>query len=342
MKRTHIKTNELGTTGLEITPRRLRRLGDRRRRLRLGLGRAGRRRFDRGDPPRARARRQLDRHGCPVRVRPLRGGRRPRARRPRRAPVHVHERRAARRAGSNDGAEPQARLAQARARGEPLAARGGSDRPLPDPLADPRRGDRRGLVDARRAEGGRARAPHRRLELRRRSSYGGRSRSRPSRPSSRPTRSSRARSRTTILPFAEREGIGVIVYSPMGSGLLTGAMTRERIESLPEDDWRKHERALPGAAALASTSRSWSDSSRWPSGYGTTPARSPSPGRCRTRRWTARSSASAVQTRSIRSSARRTSSSARTTSRQSKGEGEMLLGIETRTGAFTGAHVPRR
>jgi aryl-alcohol dehydrogenase-like predicted oxidoreductase len=43
-----------------------------------------------------------------------------------------------------------------------------------------------------------------------------------------------------ILPFVEREGIGVIVYSPMGSGLLTGAMTRERIENLPEDDWRKH------------------------------------------------------------------------------------------------------
>ena len=42
-----------------------------------------------------------------------------------------------------------------------------------------------------------------------------------------------------ILPHAEREGIGVIVYSPMGSGLLTGKMTRERIEGLADDDWRK-------------------------------------------------------------------------------------------------------
>jgi aryl-alcohol dehydrogenase-like predicted oxidoreductase len=43
-----------------------------------------------------------------------------------------------------------------------------------------------------------------------------------------------------LLPFAERERIGVIVYSPMGSGLLSGAMTRERIERLPKDDWRGH------------------------------------------------------------------------------------------------------
>jgi len=42
-----------------------------------------------------------------------------------------------------------------------------------------------------------------------------------------------------LLPYAQREGIGVIVYSPMGSGMLTGAMTRERIEHLPENDWRK-------------------------------------------------------------------------------------------------------
>jgi len=42
-----------------------------------------------------------------------------------------------------------------------------------------------------------------------------------------------------LLPFAEREGIGVIAYSPMGSGMLTGAMTRERLAGLPDDDWRR-------------------------------------------------------------------------------------------------------
>jgi aryl-alcohol dehydrogenase-like predicted oxidoreductase len=42
-----------------------------------------------------------------------------------------------------------------------------------------------------------------------------------------------------ILPFATHNGIGVIVYSPMYSGLLSGKMTRERIAGLPSDDWRR-------------------------------------------------------------------------------------------------------
>jgi aryl-alcohol dehydrogenase-like predicted oxidoreductase len=44
-----------------------------------------------------------------------------------------------------------------------------------------------------------------------------------------------------VLDFAQRTGIGVIVYSPMGSGMLSGRMTRERIAALAEDDWRKHD-----------------------------------------------------------------------------------------------------
>jgi aryl-alcohol dehydrogenase-like predicted oxidoreductase len=42
-----------------------------------------------------------------------------------------------------------------------------------------------------------------------------------------------------LLPFARQEGIGVIVYSPMASGLLTGKMTHERVAAMPDDDWRK-------------------------------------------------------------------------------------------------------
>jgi len=42
-----------------------------------------------------------------------------------------------------------------------------------------------------------------------------------------------------VLPYAQANQIGVIVYSPMKSGLLTGAMTRERIAAMPDDDFRK-------------------------------------------------------------------------------------------------------
>ena len=42
-----------------------------------------------------------------------------------------------------------------------------------------------------------------------------------------------------VLPFCAVHNVGIIAYSPMGSGMLTGAMSRERVENLPEDDWRR-------------------------------------------------------------------------------------------------------
>ncbi len=44
-----------------------------------------------------------------------------------------------------------------------------------------------------------------------------------------------------ILPYCQENYIGVIVYSPMRSGLLTGKMTPERVQNLPSDDWRRND-----------------------------------------------------------------------------------------------------
>jgi aryl-alcohol dehydrogenase-like predicted oxidoreductase len=44
---------------------------------------------------------------------------------------------------------------------------------------------------------------------------------------------------TETLPYCQANNIGVIVYSPMQSGLLTGAWTKERLDALPADDWRR-------------------------------------------------------------------------------------------------------
>ena len=57
------------------------------------------------------------------------------------------------------------------------------------------------------------------------------------------------------LPFCQEHNIGVISYSPMQSGLLTGKMTRERIDALPPGDFRRNNRffqepALTRALAL--------------------------------------------------------------------------------------------
>ena len=44
-----------------------------------------------------------------------------------------------------------------------------------------------------------------------------------------------------VLRYCEQQKIGVIVYSPMMSGLLTGAINAERVQKMPEDDWRKRD-----------------------------------------------------------------------------------------------------
>jgi aryl-alcohol dehydrogenase-like predicted oxidoreductase len=44
-----------------------------------------------------------------------------------------------------------------------------------------------------------------------------------------------------VLPYCEQAGIGVVIYSPQASGLLSGAMTAERVAAMPEDDWRRRD-----------------------------------------------------------------------------------------------------
>ena len=51
-----------------------------------------------------------------------------------------------------------------------------------------------------------------------------------------------------VLRWCDERDVGVLVYSPMASGLLTGRMTRERVESLPEDDWRRGDGRFRGEA----------------------------------------------------------------------------------------------
>jgi aryl-alcohol dehydrogenase-like predicted oxidoreductase len=45
--------------------------------------------------------------------------------------------------------------------------------------------------------------------------------------------------RAELIPWGARNGTGVLVYSPMGTGLLTGSFNRERLDRLAADDWRR-------------------------------------------------------------------------------------------------------
>ena len=76
-----------------------------------------------------------------------------------------------------------------------------------------------------------------------------------------------------VLPWCDERDVGVLVYSPMASGLLTGRMTRERVESLPEDDWRRGDERFQGeqldeALALVERLREIGDEARRAAGRG--------------------------------------------------------------------------
>ncbi len=44
---------------------------------------------------------------------------------------------------------------------------------------------------------------------------------------------------SSVAPYCKDHNVGIIVYSPMLSGMLTGGMTKERAENLPANDWRR-------------------------------------------------------------------------------------------------------
>ncbi len=58
-----------------------------------------------------------------------------------------------------------------------------------------------------------------------------------------------------ILDFCSENSIGVIVYSPMQKGLLTGKITQERMENLPTDDHRRGDRLFREPALSANLRR---------------------------------------------------------------------------------------
>ncbi|MBT3667720.1 MAG: aldo/keto reductase [Opitutae bacterium] len=55
-----------------------------------------------------------------------------------------------------------------------------------------------------------------------------------------------------VLPWAEKHNSGVVVYSPMHSGLLTGKISVDWLEKLPLNDWRKHKTDHPVVSPLHS------------------------------------------------------------------------------------------
>ena len=194
-------------------------------------------------PPSARrsTRHQLDRHRRRLRPGPLRGGGRAGARRACATGLTCSP--SASGSGTSNGQighSAEGRLDPARVRGQPAAAAGGR-RSTCTRFTGPSR-TRTSKRDGRRwpklQEEGKVRwigvsnFNAQQMERCRR-------RSRPITSLQPPYSLIRREIEAEILPYCRQHGIGVIAYSPMESGLLTGAMTRERVASMPEDDFRQ-------------------------------------------------------------------------------------------------------
>ena len=248
-------------------------------------GASGRRPVARGDAPRDRARRELDRHGGGVRPGTLRGAGRAAARRdcPQRSAVCLHQvrpdvgrarPRRGRQAGRPAGIHP------ARDRSVARAARRRADRSLSVALAGGRRHADRGLLaDAARPEArGKVRAVglsnHKVEQLERAEPLGHVDTLQP------PFSPIRRDVAAAELPWCAAHGTGVIVYSPMQSGLLTGSFTEARAAALRQDDWRSRSPEFQ-PPKLQATSRWPTRSDRSPRVTARPSAPSLSPGRSR-------------------------------------------------------------
>jgi aryl-alcohol dehydrogenase-like predicted oxidoreductase len=74
--------------------------------------------------------------------------------------------------------------------------------------------------------------------------------------------------RSELLPWAQRHGTSAIAYSPMASGLLSGAFDHDRVEQLAQDDWRRgsssfQEPALTANLALVDRLRALAERAGW-------------------------------------------------------------------------------
>ena len=99
------------------------------------------------------------------------------------------------------------------------------------------------------------------------------------------------------LPWCQAHDTGVIVYSPMQSGLLTGSFTEARAAALGKDDWRSRVAGVPEPAPPEQPRRSPRRCGRSPRDTTRPSARSPSRGRSPPRASPARSSAPATRRR---------------------------------------------